>query len=85
MDLTDGLDGNGRGGQSGRGAFGRCVILILLSLSEAREPTRQKMLVAPRITRYFTTDLGLIGLTIAEFIPRQVIRLQQVLGDFPLI
>ena len=26
-----------------------------------------------------------VGLTIAEFIPRQVIRLQQVLRDFPLI
>ena len=26
-----------------------------------------------------------VGLTIAEFIPRQVIRLQQVLRNFPLI
>jgi hypothetical protein len=26
-----------------------------------------------------------VGLTIAEFIPRQVIRLQQLLRDFPLI
>jgi len=28
---------------------------------------------------------NVVGLTIAEFIPRQVIRLQQVLRDFPLI
>jgi arginase len=27
----------------------------------------------------------LVGLTIAEFVPRQVIRLQQVLRNFPLI
>jgi hypothetical protein len=26
-----------------------------------------------------------VGLTIAEFVPRQVIRLQQVLRKFPLI
>lgn len=26
-----------------------------------------------------------VGLTIAEFVPRQVIRLQQVLRNFPLI
>jgi arginase len=28
---------------------------------------------------------NVVGLTIAEFIPRQVIRLQQVLRDFPLV
>lgn len=26
-----------------------------------------------------------VGLTIAEFVPRQVIRLQQVLRNFPLV
>jgi arginase len=39
--------------------------------------------------RRLVTDVravtDVVGLTIAEFIPRQVIRLQQVLRDFPLI
>ncbi len=39
--------------------------------------------------RRLVTDVSavadVVGLTIAEFIPRQVIRLKQVLRNFPLI
>jgi arginase len=39
--------------------------------------------------RRIVTDIdgavGVVGLTIAEFIPRQVMHLQQLLSDFPLI
>ena len=39
--------------------------------------------------RRLVTDVSgaanVVGLTIAEFVPRQVIRLQQVLRNFPLI
>ena len=40
---------------------------------------------ARRLVADVSAISDVVGLTIAEFIPRQVIRLQQVLRDFPLI
>jgi arginase len=40
---------------------------------------------ARRLVADVSAIADVVGLTIAEFIPRQVIRLQQVLRDFPLI
>ena len=38
-----------------------------------------------RLVADVSARASVVGLTIAEFIPRQVIRLQQVLRNFPLI
>jgi arginase len=40
---------------------------------------------ARRLVADVSAIADIVGLTVAEFIPRQVIRLQQVLRDFPLI
>jgi arginase len=40
---------------------------------------------ARRLVEEVSAVADVVGLTIAEFIPRQVIRLQQVLRNFPLI
>jgi arginase len=40
---------------------------------------------ARRVVADVRTVADVVGLTIAEFVPRQVIRLQQVLRNFPLI
>jgi len=49
------------------------------------EPDGLKSNEARRIVADVNTVADVVGLTISEFIPRQVIRLQQVLRDFPLI
>ena len=38
-----------------------------------------------RLVADVSASTDVVGLTIAEFVPRQVIRLQQLLRDFPLI
>jgi arginase len=38
-----------------------------------------------RLVADVSAGASVVGLTIAEFIPRQVIRLQQVVRNFPLI
>jgi arginase len=38
-----------------------------------------------RVVADLTTAADVVGLTIAEFIPRQVMQLQQILSGFPLL
>ena len=38
-----------------------------------------------RIVRDVTNAADVVGVTIAEFFPRQVMRLQEILRDFPLL
>jgi arginase len=40
---------------------------------------------ARRIVKDVSAVADVVGLTISEFIPRQVIRLRQALRDFPLV
>ena len=49
------------------------------------EPDGLTSTEARRLVTDVSANADVVGLTIAEFIPRQVIRLQQVLRDFPLI
>jgi arginase len=48
------------------------------------EPDGLKSNEARRLVSDVSAVADVVGLTISEFIPRQVIRLQQVLRDFPL-
>jgi arginase len=38
-----------------------------------------------RVVSDINGSVDVVGLTVAEFVPRQVIRLQQILGGFPLV
>jgi arginase len=38
-----------------------------------------------RVVADVTAAADVVGLTIAEFFPRQVMHLQQILQDFPLV
>jgi arginase len=49
------------------------------------EPDGLSSAQARRIVADLDAAVEIVGFTIAEFIPRQVIRLQQILEGFPLI
>jgi hypothetical protein len=75
----------GAGTESIRGLFSE------VPLEEARRgyavgaTVLNAVLPARRLVSDVSAVADVVGLTIAEFILRQVIRLQQVLRDFPLI